>query len=411
MQDLKKYSVALLLTFLGIELISSIILSLYGIGPFQDPNYTRNRASGYYCFGNRPNTQLHGFDGFDNNTYSPSQVPFTTDEHGLISDMPIIMGKQKDVIKIILRGGSAMFGSLQTQGVSDDPTYPHGEYSFKSSIAGILQDTLQKIFPAKKIQVINAAVVQHTFSLNYSMYVSLLHFFKPDFIVSMDGYNDLFSLDQGDFYSNNEVISDEFIQIEAEKRSKHFPYSAFLVNYLFNTVVTKNNPVTATGKEDLDIPQFIKKDQLAEYEKNESYFANNSRELFWMIDAYSAALTQDSIYPIVCLQPMLGRKDIQKILTPLERSLLKATQQNGRVGLVEQYYWGLYFAPRADSILQKNKGVFLDLGKTIATRMNGKQEAFVDYCHLTYAANKQVAFAIAGCITAHLGKNQTLRVN
>ncbi len=223
-----------LLFFVTLELCSYIVLRNMGVNPLdtvQKYPYGR-RISGYYATENLPNHTYNAFDGLDH--FKPDKM--VSDSFSFFSDKPLHVDRTTDEIRIFLTGGSAAFGSIESQEITHDKSYPSGCYTYNSSIAGIMKAELNKKFPDKHFEVINAAVVAHRFNQNYLMYYAAIHQFHPDIIINMDGYNEGYTLRSGMPFSDP-TIKDEMeglIDLEARSRYATFPFTVFLINYTLN---------------------------------------------------------------------------------------------------------------------------------------------------------------------------------
>lgn len=132
-------------------------------------------------------------EGFFFQGYNDSLVPggmIYGDQYGFIhGDSLPLPPKDSSITRIVLTGGSGMYGSLQTWSIVKKFNYPQGTYDYETSIAGKLKKNLQRQYPGKRFEVINAAVVMHTFAQSYAMYFEKIRNAQPDIVVNMDGPN------------------------------------------------------------------------------------------------------------------------------------------------------------------------------------------------------------------------------
>ncbi len=95
--------------------------------------------------------------------------------------------------------------------------FPEGIYAYDISIAGALKAYLQEKLPGRRIQVVNAAV--YTFQLHQSMllYLETVSRFHPDYVINMDGHNDLGAIAFGSPWGFTEALwLDEFVRLKMQ---------------------------------------------------------------------------------------------------------------------------------------------------------------------------------------------------
>jgi hypothetical protein len=90
------------------------------------------------------------------------------------------------------------------------------ESSFSAGIDGFLQAKLQKDMPDKNVKVYNGAVVVQSVVQSRLSYERVRHL-KPDWVVSMDGYNDYIA-------QSDRPIMDHFIATWRKYPANVFPY-------------------------------------------------------------------------------------------------------------------------------------------------------------------------------------------
>ena len=402
--DLLKYVFALFIAVSAIEIISLVILVSLDMNPFKKHVIYNRRINGYFISQNTPNFNFSGLDGFDN--YRKCNL--VTDENGFVSDVKLTKEKAPGVVRIFITGGSAAFGSMQTWAITKEHSYPNGFYCFNSSIAGILKSDLSDLFPQKKFEIINAAVVKHTFHQGYFMYMSVIHEFRPDIVINIDGYNEAENLASREGYFNcSEKEVDDYLKLEVSQKSKRWPFSLYLASYFIDKQQQGNSKVISGNSLLTAHPSN------AYYEKQlKPQLVKNCQPLLWVISAYENQLRQDSVFSIFCLQPMLSRRSPQKQLSPVERRLRATIEGRGVVqkdpagdGGVFQF-WDEYLAHRVDSVVVHNGGTFMDMNKDIAG-LEANKEFYMDYCHMTPLGNKFVAKMLAEKVQNYLnGQNK-----
>jgi hypothetical protein len=386
LRDLRNYILALTLVFVIIELIAFVIILIWGSG-FQNALYPH----GYYVSENRPCADCKGYVGLPDNKYEFGGA-MMIDEYGNMVSKPVTLNKDSNTLRVILEAGSAGWGSGETWAVTNDRTYFQGTYAFESTISGLLEKELQDSFPNMKVEVINGAVVGHEIQQHFTKYITIDHLFKPDFVITFAGNNDGMTVAIGSTNRANYEMNN-FIQQAAISRSSRFPFSVSLVNRILSGF---GNRGAGKGIENWDGGEYDGHG-VAVYKKAEPLFAKNSKPLMRVIDAYATQVKKDSGYHIFCLQPLLSRRDVQKKLTPHELKL-RTKIEYGEEGVLQPYYWGMWFAPKVDSLMQSHGGAFMDMGKVIAAA-DEHTEIYMDYCHLTLAGNKLCANALAKHIT------------
>lgn len=97
--------------------------------------------------------------------------------------------KNPGITRIAVTGGSVAYGNKPEE-----------------TIAYFLEKQLQQTYPYKKFEVINAGVPAFVVEQEFIMIQLVLQYYKPDIIVSIDGYNDLISGDINRYYPSPDAI-------------------------------------------------------------------------------------------------------------------------------------------------------------------------------------------------------------
>ena len=121
--------------------------------------------------------------------------------------------KSEDVFRIIMIGGSTLFG--------------HGASSNETTIPGYLQDLINKNQKTKNIEVINAGVNSlYSFTETYHIKNSLMKF-NPDMIINYGGWND------ADYFEENPKVNS--LKEDTQFKFKNYPFyrTPFMVFTLF----------------------------------------------------------------------------------------------------------------------------------------------------------------------------------
>lgn len=375
-----KFSITAFWLVLCIEIISYLILRIIGINPLQPAGeFTYGRTiSGYYVSRNSPNFAFTAVDGLNNFKRGFAY----TDKFGFICDTAIEPEKPPNTVRIFLAGGSAAFGSLESQSVTEDTTYPAGNYNYRSSIAGLLKKELSEHHPGIHFEVINAATVKHSFVQEWLKYLSLLHRFNPDIIVNFTLYNDSRVESGGDPFDWAEADLQNYINSECIRRQRMFPFSICLVNVILDRALHPAPP-RSTAKD------------------NSKTSDQHFEAIYHSIANYLVTLNADGVHEIFCVQPMLSRRRYQKQLSPLELRLRAASEKNMPGSDTAAIFFDGPFSAKADSLVTSYGASYIDMNKEMQ-QLTAKDEFFVDYCHLTPFGNKFAAHQIAMRVDEYL---------
>src|SRR5215475_11600397 len=113
---------------------------------------------------------------------------------GFRSDEEIIHEKPKDMIRIVVVGGSTVWG--------DDAHYPmtgiiDNRQTIASHLERILRIRAEQLQVNVPIQVINAGVIGYRLFQDEAYYNYDIASYKPDLVIAIDGHNDLDALQLG----------------------------------------------------------------------------------------------------------------------------------------------------------------------------------------------------------------------
>ena len=375
---------------------------------------------------NTPNFRFEAYDA------DFRKCSVTSDSNGFLTgDSTLTIKKPEGTIRIFITGGSGAFGTIQAHNEVDD-TYPSGTYNYEVSIAGCLKKDLESEFPGQRFEVVNAAVVQHLFNQNYAMYFEKIHDFKPDIIISLDGWNDaglfLFSKHQGNPYQMTGQQADENLTLELLSRYCS-SYSSILDNI---GGLSKRENQNNNKKPNIPFVEPMESD----YKKVEPIYIKNSQKLLWLYYSYLQQLKNDSVFAIVSLQPMLERREMNKKLSPLElkfRNIIERrefqdaynsfndiiTNEDNKyvsgagnekyniVNFMDAFFFDKYFSEKLGDEVNRAGFPYIDVGKEIEN-MDADKEFFVDYCHTTPYGNQVIAKLFAHSVSEHLHKIKKL---
>jgi lysophospholipase L1-like esterase len=110
---------------------------------------------------------------------------------GFRRDQDVSIEKPRDEIRIFLLGGSVAYGA--------ETLYPEVDEHWrrldnKETIDHYLESKLNSAYPAKHWEVINAAVKGYALSQDLAIYLSTLQRYRPDYLILLDGVNDVFRM-------------------------------------------------------------------------------------------------------------------------------------------------------------------------------------------------------------------------
>jgi hypothetical protein len=365
--------------------------------------------SPYYVFGNSPYYKY-------TNTIKTKETEndLKINRYGFIAEPPIHIEKDSNTLRIALFGGSTAFGSGQSEAYSIVKKYPDGVYSYASSIAGQLKSLLEKSFPQKKIEVINATGVQRMVNQSVIYYMETISQFKPDIVISLDGMNDLTDFLGISPYTKCALQFDTYINLyQATKALQHKSISNTI--NLFNVIRLKNIKETVKKESNKNLKYYygyqhshvLNKD----YQKYKRLFSRNSFLFENQVLYFNAVCkTNQSIF-IFGLQPLLHR-NINKQLSPVEKlfqsnirpvnvkmnfsslNIRQTAQIEKLISLEIKYFFDDYLSAQMEQLARKNNFMFSDFNKEIQN-IPENTEFYTDYCHLTQEGNKIVAGILA----------------
>jgi lysophospholipase L1-like esterase len=306
--------------------------------------------------------------------------------------------KPPNTVRIFILGGSAAYGAptlypeLDRQPAVDN----------RHTIDSYLERKLNSTFPARHWEVINAAVKGYELRQELAEYLSVLEAYHPDFLLFIDGVNDVFDmLTSQDGYGNyrNAGFEEEFNGLTIPRlMSLRLMWSTWLVNRssLYRLIwerVSERNRIAARKK------------RAREAEANMRAWQRGLTAVEQARIDFAVGLLNRYIYPIRQidrLTAMAGTKAIFVLqpVMPLTRKSLSANEER------QWNYWmklgGLFFArgfqkvypslsPQLAASSQAENYHFLDLTGVFDGM---KIQTYTDYCHLTPAGNEAIASAI-----------------
>lgn len=373
---------AVLLFALVFELGSWVVLTA-----FDAKTHVRyNRVtSGYSVFRTTPEFTFLTYKA------TADQPDVRTDERGFVHDAPVDEVKPAGVVRIFLNGGSALFGAGQAAVYEPAKKYPHALYSYPISIAGQLKAYLAKARPDLDFEVINAAAYTKKMHQSLQDYLSTISRMDPDFVINMDGYNDLNAFVTGNPYADLHRELKVYIDLEAPPRfpetSNGYQVMKRVVERLFGNPFLTGLSVRI---EEADPAVSLRHEHYLEMKPK---YAANAKRFLDILDYYMAVLRRDDVEFLFALQPMVDRGD-NKALTESEAAWQRYVQsfkdENPDYRLILRYFFDDYLSDQLEARVNAAGYQYLDLGRESKV-LGAEFQLFTDYCHLTVEGNGFVA--------------------
>ncbi|NSW45216.1 MAG: hypothetical protein HPY79_05330 [Bacteroidales bacterium] len=414
------YLYILIITLSLLELTSYVILRFTNSHILTFPLFNRT-LSPYYVFGNSPYYKF-------TNTIKTNKTEndLVINQYGFIAEPPLNIEKDSNTLRIALFGGSAAFGNGQSEAYCIVKKYPSGVYSYESSIAGQLKRLLEKSFPQKKIEVINATGVQRMVHQSVIYYMETISQFKPDIVISLDGMNDITDFLGISPYTKCALQFDSYInlyQISKALQDKSISNTINLLNVIRFRNIKKT--VKKESNENLKYYYGYQHNKILnnDYQKYKHLFLNNSFLFEKQVLFFNAVCKTNQSTFIFGLQPLLHRT-INKQLSPVEQlfqsnispinvrmhfsslNIRQIEQIETLISLEIKYFFDDYLSVQMEQLAQKNNFMFIDFNKEIQN-IPKNTEFYTDYCHLTQEGNKIVASILVNKIKAIL----TVKIN
>lgn len=299
--------------------------------------------------------------------------------------------KPADTVRIFIMGGSAAFGSQAMPGSIFLKLSGQGEYSTDETISAYLQDALQKKYPSKKFEVINAATNWSRIHQQLLHYCRKIRSLSPDLIISIDGQNDShstdISLNAWDETVNNFQI--ELLDSMQHKLRAIFKnsYSAYLMAMLIfrstendsieSDLVEKYAPIIKPDNFDETIAEYYMVNNISVNREVEEYLKN--------LQYFEAILNADGVPHVFFLQPQTIM-DTSKILTRNEKAI-----QGYLYSRIDKQYFRINFFKRLEKESIKLRGAGLPFFPIFDVFSGKTENAYSDYCHFTPAGNRVIA--------------------
>jgi hypothetical protein len=353
-------------------------------------------TSGYSVFRTTPDFT------FLTNKTDPAQPDVTTDSRGFVHDTPVDEVKPPNTIRIFLNGGSALFGAGQAAVYAPAKKFPSALYSYPISIAGKLKDTLRAARPDLQFEVINAAAYTKKLHQSIPDYLATISRLSPDFVINMDGYNDLNAFVTGTPYADLHEELQTYIDLAAPPDLPETLGSYQIAKRIVDRIYVRPFATGLSIRIEDDAPATVLP-RSAYLEKKAGYVKAADRFLD-VLDHYTAVLRRDNVEFMFALQPMVDR-GINKPLTESEavwqRYVQSFKDEHPDYRLILRYFFDDYLSDALESRVTAAGYRYVDLGRQSQT-LDANFQLFTDYCHLTLEGNQFVADQMAAFVLEKL---------
>jgi lysophospholipase L1-like esterase len=348
---------------------------------------------------------LDRWTAFRNNPdYGSNGVQLNQD--GFRRDRSVSLDKPPDTVRIFFLGGSVAYGG--------ETLYPEIEDRWRidnqQTIDHYLETRLNSTFPSKRWEVINASVKGYFLNQDLALYLSTLQRYKPDYLILLDGVNDIFAMlrtpENEDAYSAA-GLGEEFSALTRPAAlSPRMMATTWLSDNsaLYRSIresIAQRDRVRARQAKDGRLAAHLHPDLASLTDDDQRHVAAAARRLA----NYTHTVRQihrlaalDGTQALFVLQPQIAVT--RKPLTGVETRLFEYWSKiDGPL-----YVYGFQtvypqLATQLASTAQTEGYHFLDL--TTVFDRTGVQ-TFTDYCHLTPAGNQLIADAIFDSLAASL---------
>jgi hypothetical protein len=387
-----------------IELASYFVIRVPGFYP----EYNR-KVSGYTVFQNNPKHQLV------TQKSDPANPDVIVDENGFITGGPLSLEKASGTVRIFLMGGSAAFGADQNSHYRDLYEYPFGVYTYPDSIAGQLQSYLEARRPESTYEVITAAAFTRAYHQSVLFYLEAVSRFSPDWIISMDGYNDINHLVSGTPYLDRATELQYYIDLRnsADCKNAGVPSTYCLLQGLHGRLM-----IALTRGRTRALPEYAVNFDLDSYtvkqyaERKQSFEASSSR-FVQTLKHEMGIMRADDVNFMFVLQPMLHRQGWNKALSERETIFARGVapplysveassattepQEFIDTMLLLKFFFDDHLSPTLEKEVTDAGYTYLDMNRAIQN-VPSSTEFYTDYCHMTVEGNRLIAEAIGEAI-------------
>jgi lysophospholipase L1-like esterase len=355
--------------------------------------------------GSRIELRLDRWTAFRNNpSYNGNQVQLN--QAGFRSDRNVALEKPPGTVRIFLLGGSVAYGGETLYPEIDD----RWRINNHQTIDYDLEQRLNAAFPANHWEVINAAVKGYFLNQDLALYLSALQRYHPDYLILLDGVNDLFatlrSPDTYDSYSQA-GLGDEFDGLTGPaSMSLRLMSSTWLLDHsslyrLIRERVSRRSQLRARTERIREAeahPHAGLAGMTADEQHRYQSAASKISGYMLPVRQIHRLAALEGTKTLFVLQPQIAVT--RKRLTSIESRLLDYWSKiDGQL-----YVYGFQtLYPHLSSELadgaQTEGYQFLDL-TGVFDHMSA--QTFTDYCHLTPAGDQAVADAIFDSLAASM---------
>ncbi|QEG42023.1 SGNH/GDSL hydrolase family protein [Roseimaritima ulvae] len=385
---------------LVVELLCYLVVVAYGHRE-KRRNYPYDRViSGYTVYRQTP-----GYDFGDSTIRATPDLPAVKlDSNGFICDTPVNIEKPPGVVRVFLVGGSTAIGAGQTEAYSAAHPYPWGIYSYPESVGGQLKAWLGNEFPEAQFQVITSAAFGRRLHQSFLDYAANVSRFSPDFVISLEGMNDLSVFDSGTPYGDEEAELPKYIGLWNDHYEKTLIAKTNTYYVLKKVADRLRIGNMASSQYTQNVADKVDYSKQA-YQRNRERYVENADRYLQVAEHFRAAVESDDAELLIALQPLLHRIGRNKPLSEIEKRLNQVvmssspdTQVLSHARQINCYFFDDYLCDRmrerwGDQFLDVNAGL-VDVGAEV--------EFFTDYCHLTREGNRITASLLGQWVAARL---------
>jgi lysophospholipase L1-like esterase len=376
----------------------AFVCGVFGLAEYVARHFTGSPA-------NQIELKLDRWTAFRNNPgYRGNEVRLN--EAGFRRDSNILPQKPPNTIRIFLLGGSVAYGAETLYPEIDD----RWRINNHQTIDYDLERRLNAAYPGNHWEVINAAVKGYLLNQDLALYLSAVQRYHPDYLILLDGVNDLFSLlrrpDTYDGYSRA-GLGDEFDGLTSPvSMSLQFVSSTWLLDRssLYRQIresVSRRHQLHARRERVREAEVHPHRGLAGMTEDEQKQYRLAAAE----IGGYLRPVRQihglaaiEGTRTLFALQPQIAIS--RKGFTKIESKLLEYWMKLDR-SLYVYGFQTLY--PRLSSELSDGARAegyqFVDLTGVFD---HTNAQAFTDYCHLTPAGNQAVAKALFDSLVASM---------
>ncbi len=197
-----------------------------------------------------PNTMMDRWTGW-RNTPGYKRVDIRHNAAGFRRDEETAMDKPSGTVRIFLLGGSTAYGS---EGLFRDLDPDWQRLDNRDLVDANLERLLRKNHPERHWEVINAATNEFRMHQHFSLIPAKLLAYKPDFMIFLDGHNDLSGLmdaPAGDYNPYDQTPHEDLFRAMVYPKT----FASWLV---VNSTWLRNNSVAWTFLQDRFTPSGFK---------------------------------------------------------------------------------------------------------------------------------------------------------